>query len=132
MDLRPDEIKILELTNAERVKAGKTELVFNPQLKRASDLQASNMAALGVMDHELFIAGQRTLKDRVNLTKYQWSSIAENIARNQKSPKDVVDDWMNSPGHRANIMGNFSEIGIAIRYGPNGEPYYCQVFGQPR
>jgi uncharacterized protein YkwD len=47
-----------------------------------------------------------------------------------KANDAVVTGWMNSTGHRRNILGNYNEIGVAVIVNKNGEPYYCQVFGK--
>ena len=65
-----------------------------------------------------------TFEDRINRAGYTgWTSIGENIAAGQPSPQAVVDAWMNSPGHRANILdAGFQDIGIGIAVGPGTWP----------
>jgi uncharacterized protein YkwD len=65
-----------------------------------------------------------TFEDRINAAGYgEWTAIGENIAAGQHSPQEVVDDWMNSPGHRANILDpNFRDVGIGIAVGPGTWP----------
>ncbi len=54
---------------------------------------------------------------------------AENIAMGQRTPQSVVDAWMASPGHRANILNCSSKaIGVGVQFGPNG-PWWTQDFG---
>lgn len=130
LDLRISEVKILEQVNEERNKRNLPPLELNGQLKQAADLHASNMVRLGEMSHTLNVPGQKTLTDRMKVVGYQWVFIGENIAEGYKEDK-VVDGWMNSSGHRANILGNFTEMGIAVRYSAKGRPYYCQTFGKP-
>lgn len=128
-DVSPEEVTIFEQTNVQRVKNGKPPLTMNAQLKKAARLHAQNMADRKRMSHDLPIAGMRTLSDRVRYSGYTgWRSIGENIAYNY-SPDNVVQGWMNSPGHRANILGGFSEIGVGVAHDEHGEPYYCQTFG---
>lgn len=58
-----------------------------------------------------------------------YSTAGENIAYGQTSPQEVVDAWMNSPGHRANIMnGAFTSIGVGYCEDANGTDYWCQIF----
>ncbi len=59
---------------------------------------------------------------------FSYLSAGENIAFGQSSPKEVVEDWMNSPGHYANIMGSFSQIGVGYYVGADGRPYWVQLF----
>ncbi|MBM0239775.1 CAP domain-containing protein [Micromonospora sp. ATA32] len=69
--------------------------------------------------------------DRAGPGGYAWRSYGENVAWNQKTPAAVMDAWMNSPGHRANILNcGFTEIGVGIATS-NG-PYWTQDFGTPR
>ena len=58
--------------------------------------------------------------------------MGENIAWNQKSPKDVVRAWMESEDHRENILhADYTEIGVAVAKNKKREPYWVQVFGKP-
>lgn len=72
--------------------------------------------------------------DRISAAGYSWSSYAENIAAGYGSPADVVAGWMDSPGHRANILStNVTEIGIGYVYvasSPYGV-YWTAVFASP-
>ena len=54
--------------------------------------------------------------------------VAENVASGQMSAREVVDGWLNSPGHRRNIEGNFKLTGIGLARGGNGMIYYTQIF----
>ncbi|BAU87675.1 allergen V5/tpx-1 family protein [Streptomyces laurentii] len=66
--------------------------------------------------------------ERVTATGYQWSTYGENIAKGQATAAEVMEGWMNSPGHRANILNcDFREIGIGLH--TSGGPYWTQVFG---
>jgi uncharacterized protein YkwD len=54
---------------------------------------------------------------------------AENVAYGQSTPSEVVRTWMNSPGHRKNILAsNRNTIGVGLAYSANGRPYWTQVF----
>lgn len=67
--------------------------------------------------------------DRVTAAGYRWSTYGENIAKGQSSPASVMDSWMNSPGHRANIVNcAFKEIGVG-KQDSSGGPVWTQVFG---
>lgn len=68
--------------------------------------------------------------ERIEASTYEWSTWGENIASGYRTPQEVVDGWMSSDGHCANIMNPaFTEIGVG--YEPNGS-YWTQVFGAPR
>jgi uncharacterized protein YkwD len=65
-----------------------------------------------------------SFSDRIAQAGYNnWTSLGENIAAGQRSPQEVVDAWMNSPGHRANILdGSFRDVGIGVAVGPGAWP----------
>jgi uncharacterized protein YkwD len=67
--------------------------------------------------------------DRITAAGYRWSTYAENIARGQQTAADVMQAWMNSPGHRANILNcSVEETGLGVHEGDGG-PWWTQVFG---
>lgn len=129
--LSPSVQRIVDLTNAERIKAGLAPLAVSGPLMGAAEIHSGNMARLHVMSHTLPDADRPTLADRAAAVGYKYSWLGENIAYNYADADAVVAGWMASPGHRANILNaSFSEIGVAIAYSANGEPYYTQVFGR--
>ncbi len=128
--------QVLELTNAERAKAGFDPLKLNSQLVNAAQNHSQNMAEDDFFSH----TGEdgSSVSDRVQDTGYQYSRLGENIAAGQKTAEQVVQGWMNSPGHRANILNpNFTEIGIGYVFlendtgSVNYNYYWTQVFGNP-
>jgi uncharacterized protein YkwD len=99
----------------------------------AAQLHADQMARLGRLEHVLSGGRYPKPEDRLAAADYQWSSYAENIAMGQTSAAGVMDSWMRSSGHRANILSpNNTEIGIGFARDSRGRPYYVQVFGRPR
>lgn len=123
---------IVDLINQARDQSGLSRLASNPKLTKAAQIHADDMARLERMEHTLPGVAQPTLRDRGNYVNYSFSWLGENIAYNYASATSVMDAWMNSADHRANILNpNFTEIGVAIAYSERGEPYYCQVFGRP-
>jgi|GEM_PF-790765 len=124
-----DEQKILEFTNKEREKEGAPALKMNEKLFQAARDHSRNMARQQILSHGL---DGKQAWDRVSKTGYKYTAVAENVAFNQKSPKGVVTSWMNSPGHRENILNKqYTEIGIGIAKDEDGKPYYTQVFARP-
>jgi uncharacterized protein YkwD len=88
------------------------------------------MAQLDRMAHTLSGADLPNLDSRLNHYGYRYLLAGENIAWNYPGAQAAVAAWMNSPGHRANVLSpNYTEIGVAVAYNSRGEPYYCQVFG---
>ena len=124
---------IVDLTNAERANAGIAPFRTSAQLMQAAQLQADQMARLGRMEHELPGAQYPTPADRLAAVGYRWSTYGENIAMGQSSAAAVLDAWMHSSGHRANILNSaFREIGAGYARDSAGRPYYVQVFATPR
>jgi uncharacterized protein YkwD len=69
--------------------------------------------------------------DRMAAAGIGYSNAGENIAMGYATPADVMTGWMNSSGHRANILNvNYTEIGIGVREGPGG-PWWTQLFRKP-
>ncbi len=124
--------ELLRLTNAERQRAGVSPLRLSSQLGQAAQNHAVDMAQYGYFDHQGRDGSQPG--DRVSALGYQFSYVGENIAAGSASPDQTVQQWMNSPGHRRNILNpNYREIGFGYSTAPN--PYrhvWVQVFGTPR
>ncbi|MCG5446314.1 CAP domain-containing protein [Micromonospora sp. NIE79] len=121
--------EVVDLVNAERAKAGCKALSIDDKLMTAAQRHSQDQADNQNMSHtgsDGSNAGTRL--DRVG---YTWRTYGENVAWNQKNPAAVMDAWMNSSGHRANILNcAFTEIGVGIA-NSNG-PYWTQVFAAPR
>ena len=126
------EARIFDLINAERRHNGLAALVYSEQLDRMAKIQAENMARFQKMAHTIPGAQLPTLGDRARYVGYPYGRLAENVALGYPNAETVVEGWMNSPGHRANILNpTFREIGIGIAHSSEGYPYYTQVFGTP-
>jgi uncharacterized protein YkwD len=127
----PTESRILDLINSERRRQGLSALVYNPQLDRMAKIQARNMARFQKMAHVIPNADLPTLVDRSRYVGYSYGRLAENVALGYPSAETVVEGWMNSKGHRANILNReVLETGIGIARSTAGGLYYCQVFGR--
>ena len=126
--------EVLRLTNLERTSRGLNELTLNAQLNQAAQGHSDNMASQDFFDHTG--ADGSNVGDRVGDAGYAFRSTGENIAAGQTTPEQVVESWMNSPGHRANILNaDYQEIGIGYEYlaedtgSVNYNHYWTQVFG---
>jgi uncharacterized protein YkwD len=125
------EARIFDLINAERRHQGLRPLVFNAQLNQMARIQAQNMAYYQKMAHVLPNATLPTLGDRAQYVGYPFMRLAENVALGYPNAETVVEGWMNSHGHRQNILdAGVIETGIAIARSATGGLYYCQVFGR--
>ncbi|MET7986916.1 sigma-70 family RNA polymerase sigma factor [Streptomyces sp. NPDC005281] len=119
--------QVVALVNKERAAAGCGPVTEDPQLEDAAQAHSDDMAARDFFDH--------TNPDgvdpgkRITAAGYRWSTYGENIAMGQQTPQSVMDSWMNSPGHRANILNcSFKNIGVGVHKGSGG-PWWTQDFG---
>lgn len=129
-DSNGPEAQVLALVNEERASAGCSPVTANAQLTRAADDYSDVMARSGVMSHTG--PDGSTMTTRVEAAGYAWSTLGENIARGQGDAAAVMDAWMNSPGHRANILNcSFKELGVGVHFGDGG-PWWTQNFGASR
>jgi uncharacterized protein YkwD len=108
-------------------------LVLDPTLTRAAAGHADSMARLSYMEHK----GRdgSTPADRASRAGYDWRSIGENIAMGQTTAGQVMQDWLRSPEHCANIMEpRFTQMGVAfaVNKASEGGIYWAQSFGLPR
>ena len=70
---------------------------------------------------------------RISNAGYQWSGAAENIAAGQRDAASVMSSWMNSSGHKANILNcGYQDIGVGVAAATDGKLYWTQDFGSPR
>lgn len=131
---------VLSAVNAARAKAGCAPLRMNPKLAAAAKSHARAMAEQNFFAHS-GKDGSR-LPGRITRQGYDYQSAAENIAAGQDSPREVVQDWLQSSGHRKNILDcKLSETGIAVVYQADDRPirgsrtplryYWVQVFADP-
>ncbi|MCX5015461.1 CAP domain-containing protein [Streptomyces sp. NBC_00555] len=124
------ESAVLALVNKERAAAGCGPLATNAKLSAAARAYSDTMARSGVMSHTG--PDGSTMTTRVEAAGYGWSRLGENIARGQSDADAVMNAWMNSPGHKANILNcAFREIGIGVHKGDGG-PWWTQDFGTPK
>ena len=94
-------------------------------------IQAENMARFQKMAHTIPESELPTLGDRARYAGYPFGRLAENVALGYPNAETVVQGWMNSTGHRRNILNSdVGETGIGIARSSAGGLYYCQVFGR--
>jgi|GEM_PF-2298081 len=130
--LSPIEQGIVDQTNQIRVQNGLAPLNVNAQLISMARLQAGNMAQFNIMAHTIPQAAQPDMVSRAKFVGYRYGWLAENIAYNYQDADSVMNGWMGSTGHRANILNaNVTEIGVGVVADKNGSLYFCQVFASP-
>ncbi len=128
--------EVLKLVNEARSKKCKcgtenkeatTPLKWNSQLALAALKHAEYISKSGNFSH----TGQGGSKpsNRVSKEGYKWSTVGENIAQGQLTPKEVVESWMGSPNHCSNIMNSsFKEVGIVLVKSKKMGYIWVQVF----
>lgn len=122
--------EVLRLTNEYRAKFGVQTLVWSDLLGRSAQVHALDMAERGFFAHNNPDGEQP--QDRMIDVGWNIYPMGENIAAGQVSPADVMQGWINSPGHRANLVRReFKHIGIALYQSPDSvyKYYWVQNFG---
>jgi uncharacterized protein YkwD len=125
--------QLLQMLNAERQKIGAPPLRISSQLAQAAQRHADDMAKNNFLSHEG--SDGSTMESRIQETGYAFSAIAENVAGGQPTPESVIQTWLNSSGHRRNMLNpEYTEIGIGYATNSSSQytHYWTQVFGTPR
>jgi uncharacterized protein YkwD len=123
--------QVVELTNAERQKAGLDPLTLSNELQDSAQSYSDVLASGDCFQHTC--GPVPDFADRDNQAGYaNWTAIGENIAAGYPTPEAVVAGWMASPGHRANMLSsNFTEIGVGMSSGAGKSGTYCaEEFGR--
>jgi uncharacterized protein YkwD len=124
-----EEAKLIELTNAERKKLKLPALKPDPVLMKLARAHAATMGRLDQIGHDL---EGKTFAQRMEQAKYQASRAGENVAQGQRTPTEAVAGWMQSPGHKANILNtDYTKIGVGLATSKSGKMYWTQVFAKP-
>ena len=132
-----DEKALLDLLNESRKKEKLPPLKANATLTKAARSHSENMAKYEKMAHQLDNKG---VGDRTAAAGYDYRIVRENLAAAEgdadtppPTPKEIHDKWMESKGHRANLLDDrVTEVGIAIVVSKKGTYYYTQVFATLR
>ena len=117
--------KVADLVNQERAKAGLAPLEVKVNLQTAAQVRAKEIEKS--FSHTRPNGSSFSTVLAENGVDYRGSG--ENIAWGQRSPEEVMNGWMNSEGHRANILNkNFKYIGVGYHVNSNGTGYWTQLF----
>ena len=121
------EQQVVELTNQERAKYGLKPLAIDYELSRVAREKSRDMAVNNYFDHNSPVYGSPF--DMMRSYGINYRTAGENIAKGQRTPQEVVNAWMNSPGHRANILSaDFTHIGVG--YVSQGNHWTQQFIGK--
>lgn len=120
--------QVVRLTNVERVKAGVRPLNNNSLLESMAAYLASELVIMGQLVHA--DRQGRDLVSRAGMVRYPYVAIGENIAQGQRTAEEVVKAWMDSRGHRANLLSpDFREIGVGQAVHQRQGRFWVQIFG---
>lgn len=119
--------QVLVLVNKERTLRGLTALKGDSALNRVAQLKAEDMAKKGYFSHTSPTYGSAF--DMLKSHNIKYKTAGENIAYGQKTAQTVMNGWMNSSGHRANILkSSYTKLGVGYAVSSNGTPYWVQIF----
>jgi len=117
---------VLDLTNQERKARGLPALQWSDSLAKAASYHAAHMASYRYLDHDTRLPGGKRIPPKERISRFDANWCGENIARGQRSPQQVVSNWMSSPGHRRNMLQpEAKRLGVGHISG-----YWVQVFGR--
>ena len=120
-------LEVLRLVNTERKKQGLKELALNHTLNGIATKKAEDMRDNNYFSHQSERYGSPF--EMLQSFGVKYSSAGENIAAGQKTAEQVMNDWMNSSGHRANILSkNYTELGVGYVVGGTYGTYWVQLF----
>jgi len=122
--------RVVQITNQRRAENGRSRLAIDSRLMRAAQKHSEYQARNRTMTHTG--SGGSSAGDRMRAEGYRWSWWGENVAAGQNDAASVMQAWMNSSGHRANILNsNFVHIGVGMSRASNGVEYWTMVLGKP-
>lgn len=121
------ESQVIQLTNQERAKNGLKPLAADWQLSRVARYKSVDMRDKNYFQHNSPTYGSPF--DMIKSFGITYRSAGENLAAGQPTPQEVVKGWMNSPGHRANILNSsYTHIGVGYAKGGSYGHYWTQMF----
>lgn len=119
--------EVFSLINSERASNGLSALSYSAEAAAVAQAKAEDMAANNYFSHTSPTYGSAF--DMLKSAGISYSSAGENIAKGQKSPSAVMNSWMNSSGHRANILSSsYGLVGVGCAADSSGTLYWVQVF----
>ena len=117
--------EVLHYVNEHREKIGLRALAMNEIISEAAEKHSHDMATGRVpFGHEGFDARMGRLRKKLQPVN-AW---AENVAAGDETAREVVEMWLQSPGHKKNIEGNYNLTGIGIVSSRDGQLYFTQIF----
>ncbi|NMA24173.1 MAG: SafA/ExsA family spore coat assembly protein [Clostridiales bacterium] len=126
-DVKALEQQVIDLVNKQRAARGLQQLKANWELCRVARFKSQDMIDKKYFSHQSPTYGSPfTMMQSFGI---RFSNGGENIAYGQRTPQEVMNSWMNSPGHRANILSaTYNQIGCGVAKSSNGTYYWTQMF----
>ncbi len=121
--------EVIQAHNRLRTEAKLPPLAVNKKLQAAAERHAKDMASMGKMTHK-GSDGSSSIR-RIVAKGYNYRRAGENVAAGYFTVDGLMKGWMDSPPHKRNILGSFSQIGVACATGEKGKRYWCVTFGLP-
>ncbi|HUF51118.1 MAG TPA: CAP domain-containing protein [Longimicrobiales bacterium] len=127
---------VLVESNRARTAQGLPELAAHASLDRAAMQYAEELAERRTLSHQSPVRGRETLSLRVEAEGVRWRNLGENLASmsglNVSVPRQTIEMWLNSPGHRSNMLdAGYSESGVGVARGEDGLWYVVQIYMVP-
>jgi uncharacterized protein YkwD len=121
---------LLDDHNQERASRGDSPLKIHDKLNAAAQGHSDHMVSVHIMNHEGI--GDGTPWQRITKAGYTYTSAGENIAMGYQSEASVMKGWMNSPGHRRNILGDWQNVGFGMTVDSHGQKWWTACFANPQ
>lgn len=126
-DIKAIENEVIRLVNVERSKRGLQPLTAHWELSRVARYKSQDMINKNYFSHTSPTYGSPF--DMMETFGIRFSAGGENIAMGQRTAAEVMNSWMNSPGHRSNILSpTYTHIGVGLAKSSSGRAYWTQLF----
>ena len=117
------ELETMSIINDYRVSVGLIPLKISNYISYISEKHTTYMINGNFTNHNGFVGRQEDLVSTLGAKR-----VGENVAYNYSTAKGVLNGWLNSPTHKQNIEGDFTDFGISIRVNSTGKKYYTNIF----
>jgi uncharacterized protein YkwD len=114
---------VADLVNQYRISKGLNPLEKINHISNVSEGHDEYMISINTLTHALFAQREENLRTTLGAV-----AVGENIAYNYPTAESVVTAWINSPAHKANMEGNYTHFGIAVKTNPEGKMYFTNMF----
>jgi uncharacterized protein YkwD len=117
------EIEIMELINAHRINHGLNPLLDHNTVKAVAYTHTDYMIEVNNVSHDNFFQRKQSLQDNADA-----NVVSENVAYGFSSAASVVNAWLNSPSHKENIEGDFTDFDVSAEQNNEGKWYFTNIF----